>query len=169
MEDSLPLPVPPRTPTPISDDEHDLPTTSRPGQGLGIKGVYSSPIISRLTFDQSSSPPSDTTGSASSARTDMLSPSSIVASSPNDFYSPITPQSVTSESSAFYMADAKPSPGNNPFNFTPQQYTVGKPPTATRPVSRIPRPQHHTLTITRSPESAEAIPTSAVVSISVRA
>ncbi|KAL1301747.1 hypothetical protein AAFC00_005949 [Neodothiora populina] len=128
MADQLPLPIPPRTPTPISDDEHDLPTAS----GLGIEGAYASPIGTRYAFDPaSSSPPSEVTRSGS-ARADMLSPTfSLAQSSPNDAYSPLTPQSVSSEP-AFQKVETRDSVAN-PFNFTPQQYTVGRPPSAHRP------------------------------------
>lgn len=123
MADQMPLPIPPRTPTPISDDEHDLPRA-----GLGIEGAFpSSPPDSRFAFDPPSSPPSEAAQSGS-ARTDMLSPTfSITASSPHELYSPLTPQSAASEPPF--------PPAKNPFNFTTQQYTVNKPPGAGRVVS----------------------------------
>ncbi|GAB7349913.1 hypothetical protein MBLNU459_g0602t1 [Dothideomycetes sp. NU459] len=120
MADQLPLPIPPRTPTPISDDEHELPTA-----GLGIEGAYDdSPITSRLSlsFDPSSSPPTEGT----SHRSSLLSPTfSFVASSPNELYSPFTPQSTTSDTAQFQKIE-EPSNVKNPFNFTTQQYTAGK-------------------------------------------
>lgn len=122
MADQLPLPLPPRTPTPISDAEDDLPTA-----GLGIEGAYaSSPIDTQYAFDPPSSPPSEAT--VGSAHTSMLSPTfSITAASPHDLYSPLTPQSATSDSHFQKIEAATTTTAANPFNFTPQQYTVGRP------------------------------------------
>lgn len=125
------LPGTPRTRASLDEheghDEHDLPTA-----GLGIEGAYSSPVDSRFGFDPSSSPPSETAGYGS-ARTDILSPTfSITQSSPNELYSPFTPQSVTSDSQ--FLSQDAPTNVKNPFNFTPQQYSVGKPSSITRVV-----------------------------------
>lgn len=123
MAEQLPLPNPPRSPTSISDEDNDLPTA-----GLGIEGAYgSSPVESRYRFDASSSPPSEAAGSAS-VRTDLISPIfSLTASSPHDLYSPLTPQSVNGDSHFQKMDKTEPVAVANPFNFTPQQYSVGKP------------------------------------------
>lgn len=129
MADQLPLPMPPMTPPSLLDDEDDLPTvhttTTPHTAGLGIEGFGSSPPSAQYSnFDPSSSPPSE--------NRDLLSPTfSITASSPHDLYSPFTPQSATSES-GFQKVDTTSNVGN-PFNFTPQQYTVGKP-IGSRPV-----------------------------------
>ena len=133
-DQQLPLPGTPRTRTMLDEhaqqDEHD--ENQLPMAGLGIEGAYSSPIDSRFAFDPTSSPPSETTGSGS-ARTDILSPTfSITASSPNELYSPLTPQSVTSDSQ--FLSQDAPNKAKNPFNFTPQQYSVGKPSTLSRVV-----------------------------------
>lgn len=117
------------TPPSLLDDEDDLPivhtTTTPHTAGLGIEGFGSSPPSEQYSnFDPSSSPPSE--------NRDLLSPTfSITASSPHDLYSPFTPQSTTSES-GFQKVDTTSNAGN-PFNFTPQQYTVGKP-IGSRPV-----------------------------------
>lgn len=161
MADQLSLPGSPRTPTLTSyDDEPDLPGSPRdtrtpgfphdtltpgyshdirtPGTaGLGIEGAYgSSPIDSQYAYDQNSSPPSE----SAQTRTDIISPVfSLIPSSPieNELYSPFTPQSVTSEPS-FQKLEVASAITPNPFQFTPQQYTVGGPPTTNRPV----RPTH---------------------------
>ena len=128
------VPVPPRTPSPASDDEMDPELAE---SGLRIKHAYeASPVRSRLSgsFDAlSSSPPTDTASSfAGTGRTDLLSPTFSLAT-PADAYSPYTPATVVSEADDSSEKDDEPvvTAVKSPFNFTPQQYTAARPPVNT--------------------------------------
>jgi len=128
MAYNFPIPAPPRTPSPLSDDghgPHDI--------GLGIEGAptESAQDPARFTFDSRSLSPPNMMGPE--AVDDLLSPSLTATFSPystaGSLYSPITPASTTSNNSdpdkETQSIDDATTP-NNPFNFTTQQYTAGR-------------------------------------------
>jgi len=115
---SLPVPAPPRTPSPLSDEEpQDV--------GLGIQetsGHQRTPF-GRVTFETALSPPDELSDFDIPPDNGMLSPTfSGTFSSPmrhGSMDTPITP--ATSEA-----AMHGPGTPSNPFNFTPQQYTASR-------------------------------------------
>ncbi|KAF2724589.1 hypothetical protein K431DRAFT_282019 [Polychaeton citri CBS 116435] len=141
---SLPIPIPPRTPTPPSDDpppfddHHHIHTASDPA-GLGFDIVddeHDYHDIGPYAYRTHSN------GSESAApnmgRNGLLSPASASLSpaagglSPQSLYSPATPQtggidgsfqSIDGAGGAVRSAAAE---ARNPFNFTTQQYVAGR-------------------------------------------
>lgn len=109
MASDMPIPVPPRTPTPPPEDQ-------QPPVGLGLPDTQ---LDRDALSPMSATFPPQQLGS--------LSPSSANLSprTPNSAY--YTPQmSVNSEASTPKTASSDAP--QNPFNFKPQQYVVGKPP-----------------------------------------
>lgn len=121
----MPRIVPPRTPSPVSDDE-------RQRFGLGIEGASggSRTGSAKLTFDRASLSPPDERDTSMSSSENMLSPDftfspvSVVGS----LQSPLTPQ-MTPQTPARELHNYDPDDvdaNNNPFNFETQQYTAGR-------------------------------------------
>lgn len=102
MASELPIPAPPRTPTPLPDEEH------QGMDGLGLDGVITSPT--ELSFDPNSlSPMRDhfLTGRYGSL-SNPLSPGT-----PASFYSAMSNDSAGSQSTV------SGEDGRQPFNFQP--------------------------------------------------
>ena len=129
---TLPIPQPPRTPSPLSDDPPD---NGEPApKGLGLEGGPGPAITTDYDYDIqkgiSDSPgkePYSGMSTESSAST-MLSPAFSVNTagglSPNgSLYTPITPQTAGTDGSGSFPSLE---PGQrNPFNFTTTQYVAG--------------------------------------------
>ncbi|GAB7363081.1 hypothetical protein MBLNU230_g3373t1 [Neophaeotheca triangularis] len=128
MASNMPIPEPPRTPTPPLDNS---PHDSSEGEqyGLGLSGSHiPSPIKVNSDSDERNGhgtdgiPQTGTTDTSAS----FLSPTSASFSSvgglspQSSLYSPITPQTGSLDG-AFQTAQGQ----RNPFNFTTQQYTAG--------------------------------------------
>jgi len=137
MAANLPIPLPPRTPSPLSDDPS--PRHERTTSGLGINGrSENSPPSIATDYDydihkginDSPNKAPDAGRTVESAATTMLSPVSATfpmgaGSSPQgSFYTPITPQTATTDG-GFQSIDAG-AEAKNPFNFTTQQYAAGR-------------------------------------------
>lgn len=134
MASYLPIPLPPRTPTPPSNTPS--PHNAMPS-GLGINGSENSPPAIRTEYDydihkgiNESPDKGPDTGRTGSVAT-MLSPTSATFSinsalSPQgSFYSPITPQTAGIDG-GFHPANQQATKDDrNPFNFTTQPYTAG--------------------------------------------
>lgn len=105
MASDMPIPVPPRTPTPPPEDQRPV--------GLGLPDDQ---------LDRDALSPMSATFPSQS-----LSPSSANLSphTPNSAY--YTPQ-MTANSEVSTPQTASSEAPRNPFNFQPQQYVVGKPP-----------------------------------------
>ncbi|KAK7717852.1 cation diffusion zinc membrane transporter Zrg17 [Botryosphaeria dothidea] len=117
MASDMPIPVPPRTPTPPPEDQ-------QPPVGLGLPDTQ---LDRDALSPMSATFPPQQLGS--------LSPSSANLSprTPNSAY--YTPQmSVNSEASTPKTASSDAP--QNPFNFKPQQYVVGKPPAKSQDIGR---------------------------------
>lgn len=126
MADSMPIPVPPRTPSPLSEDEDRE-------VGLGIEGASggSKGSFAQVNYDYASlSPPeeSDSENMLSPTFTATFSPISAIGS----LHTPYTPQTASTDTSFQSMMDNSETDAANPFNFTTQQYTAGKPPSVGR-------------------------------------
>ncbi|KAK5169457.1 cation diffusion zinc membrane transporter Zrg17 [Saxophila tyrrhenica] len=121
---TLPLPRPPGTPPPTDDNVDGRP------KGLGLDGPtittdYDYDIQKGITDSPSKEPDSGRTYDSGSS---MLSPthSTFSGLSPNPgFYTPITPQTASTDGGFPQHASLEPSAAGgqrNPFNFTTQQY-----------------------------------------------
>lgn len=126
----LPVPLPPRTPSPLSDDTS---FHHKRVDGLGIDNSHDPPPSIRTDYDYdihagiSESP--EKTPRFSRTADSMLFPTSTTSSmipgglSPqNGPYSPTTPQTASTDG-GFHSAD--PGAGGG-FNFVPQQYVAGR-------------------------------------------
>lgn len=128
MASNMPIPQPPRTPTPPLDDPmSDSSEAEQHGLGLGDTHM---PSPLKVDSDVDKQKGYGTEGIPQTGRTDsstgLLSPTSVScssanASSPqNSLYSPITPQTGSLDG-----AFQTPQTQRNPFNFTTQPYTAG--------------------------------------------
>ncbi|PNS15810.1 hypothetical protein CAC42_4262 [Sphaceloma murrayae] len=116
----MPVPAPPRTPSPISDND----TNPEVGLGIDVQAAESRSDTSAYAFDPSAlSPPSPVT-SRHTINSHMLSPEFTPTLSPSRAQfavdSPMTPHSTNDGE------EAKDGASQNPFNFTTQQYTAGR-------------------------------------------
>ena len=103
MASELPIPAPPRTPTPPPEDEH------QGTAGLGLDGVLTSPV--KVAFDPNALSPMKE--SFLGGRYGSISSNSLSPASPNSFYSAMSLDSMGGQSSGS-MED-----GRGPFNFQP--------------------------------------------------
>ncbi|KAK4547679.1 hypothetical protein LTR36_000636 [Oleoguttula mirabilis] len=135
MASNIPIPLPPRTPTPPSNDpspHHEM--TS----GLGINGSENSPPAIRTDYDYdihkglTDSPNKGPDSGRTESAATMLSPISAtfsmnnVSSPQGNFYSPVTPQTAGIDGGFQSVDHQDAEDDRNPFNFTTQQYTAGK-------------------------------------------
>ena len=116
---SMPVPAPPRTPSPLSDDDFE-------GEfGLGIEGT-SKNTFSRVNFEPSGLSPPEPVDAGIAPDNNMLSPTFSPTFSPvsqvGSLNTPITP---ASSEPSFHTVDHVETP-RNPFNFTTQQYTANR-------------------------------------------
>lgn len=139
MASNMPLPIPPRTPTPPPDDEiHDA-------VGLGLdhnslpKFSYNPAALSPIS---ATFPPQQfgTLGVPAGAASSNLTPSLYQRGMPLSPSSSSFPNSPYSDTTAM-SANQTPMTGtsetfHSPFNFTPQQYSLGKPPSKAGDVGR---------------------------------
>lgn len=108
----IPILVPPRTPTPPSDDDHQV--------GLGLNG----PLLVELSQDPDALSPLSATFPQS-----ISAPAAGASTSSRGQLTPRTPtrynfmDSTSGDGSA--SAGNSPELARNPFNFQPQQYVVG--------------------------------------------
>ena len=123
MANELPIIVPPRTPSPLSEEE-------KAQIGLGIAGASggsrASNTPARLNFDFSTLSPPDAPSSVGSDN--MLSPDFSTTFSPvvgGSLNTPATPYSASSDKHFPVIEDGSDE-SSNPFNFTTQQYTAGR-------------------------------------------
>lgn len=137
---TLPVPQAPRTPSPISDDDHAHATNNAQPKGLGLQGSpsittdYDYDIQQGISDSPGKEPDSGRTIESAST---MLSPTFSTTSagagglSPNgSLYTPITPQTASTDGGFPHTGLEPPAGldnGKNPFNFTPVQYVAGKP------------------------------------------
>lgn len=131
MASSMPLPVPPRTPTPPPDDQEEP-------VGLGLQDAqqYSPTKLGFSYHADTLSPlsatfPSNGFGSGSLAAPSPLQPSQRTPLSPASSTFPYSPMSATGSENETPLTSASVN-GNsenvrNPFNFQTVQYTAGKP------------------------------------------
>nr|POF13062.1 putative zinc transporter zrg17 [Quercus suber] len=132
MASSLPIPLPPRTPSPLSDDAA---SNQEQSYGLGIADETDSSPASRISYNhRDHAGMADITNSSSySTRIadSMLSPSSATFPLSNGGLSPQTnmrsPNLMQTPNieSGTHFADVG-TDGRQPFNFVPQQYVAGK-------------------------------------------
>ena len=135
---TLPIPQPPRTPSPLSDDNQ---STNEQLHGLGLAGGpsittdYDYDIQQGISDSPGKEPDSGRTIESAST---MLSPTFSTTSaasglSPSSsIYTPITPQTASTDG-GFPQSSLEPptgADGKSPFNFTPVQYVAGKPKSA---------------------------------------
>ena len=117
----MPVPAPPRTPSPLSEDEtHDV--------GLGIEGASggTNNRFGRVKFDIQTLSPPDTMDDGIPPDSNMLSPTfSSTFSPPSPMGSLNTPITPAFSETTFQTADNGDTP-KNPFNFTTQQYSANR-------------------------------------------
>lgn len=117
---SMPVPAPPRTPSPLSEDEFQQ-------VGLGIEGASggTQDRFGKVKFNIGTLSPPDTMDDGIAPDNNMLSPTFSTFSPPSPVGSLHTPITPAFSEPSFQMVDNDDTP-KNPFNFTTQQYSANR-------------------------------------------